>query len=130
MRKPAARAKSGIASPSSQDACCGSPQAIWTTSTPNRSRNRFSSVMFLTCSDQLQTPMASGSMAMVVTPRKLSARRRLDGAAQRAERLAAVANLMECANLVRLQLGDFFGASPDDGPPGSVSFHHQLNGAL
>src|SRR5262245_58240241 len=130
MRKPAARAKSGMASPSSQDACCGSPHAICTTSMPSRSRKRFSSVMFLTCSDQLQTPMVSGSMAIVIAPRKLSARRRLDGATQRAERLAAVANLVECANLVRLQLGDFLGAGPDDGPSRRVRFHHELKRAL
>src|ERR1700674_5894170 len=62
MRNPAARAASGILSPSSQAAWCGSPQAICTTSTPSWPSSFFSSGTLFTCSDQLQTPIANGSM--------------------------------------------------------------------
>src|SRR5208283_3425903 len=63
IRNPAAWAAAGKLSPSSQAAWCGSPQAICTTSNPNRPSNRCSSGTLLTCNDQLHTPIASASMA-------------------------------------------------------------------
>src|SRR5262245_3217145 len=57
-------AASGRASPSSQLAWCGSPQAICTTLIPSRSQSLRSSGILLTCSDQLQTPMDRGCIAM------------------------------------------------------------------
>jgi len=42
----------------------GSPQAICTTSIFSPSMSRFSSGTLATCNDQLQTPMARGSMDM------------------------------------------------------------------
>src|SRR5438552_9741022 len=68
MRNPAAFAAAGIASPSAHDAWWGSPQAICTTSIPSRSRNFFSSGTLVTCNDQLHTPIASGSIAMIIPP--------------------------------------------------------------
>src|SRR5690348_6345054 len=130
-RKPAARAASGSRSPSSQAAWCGSPQAICTTSTPRRSVSRFSSGTLLTCSDQLHTPTASGSMAMrEASLICLAARRRLDLAAERAEVLAVGALFVERADLVGLQLRHFLRTRPDDGPAAVVGLHHQLKRAL
>ena len=65
MRIPEARAAAGRASPSSQLAWCGSPQAICTTLIPSRSRKRFSSGILLTWRLQLQTPRVSGARGLV-----------------------------------------------------------------
>src|SRR3954464_2145296 len=110
-RKPAAFAAFGMLSPSSQAAWCGSPQAIWTRLMPRRSRKPFSSGMDFTWRDQLQTPTSSGFMA-----RLRQSGCGFDAAAQRAEVVAVPPVLLvERAELVELQLGDFFRPGPDDG---------------
>ena len=63
MTIPEASAAAGMASPSSQLAWCGSPQAICTRLIPRRSRKPFNSGIFLTCKLQLQTPRLSGGNA-------------------------------------------------------------------
>src|SRR5262245_36793127 len=105
MRNPAARAAWGMASPSSQAAWCGSPQAIWTTSRPSCFMRRSSSGMLLTCSDQLQTPMASGGIDMGASPGS-GAGGGFDVAAERPEVPAVFALLVEGEDLLALQLGD------------------------
>src|SRR5947208_493465 len=114
MRKPAALAAAGIASPSAQEAWCGSPQAICTTSRPSRPIRRFSSGTLVTCNDQLHTPIASGSTAMTLPS---GAGRRFDRAGHRPEiLLVALADLVEGLHLLGLQLRDLLRAGPNDRP--------------
>src|SRR3954469_11457987 len=103
MRKPAARAAGGMASPSSQEAWCGSPHAICTTSMPRPSMSRFSSGTLPTCSDQLHTPTANGSIATVMLlppPAALPLFGRLDRHAQRPQLAAVRAHLVEALDLL------------------------------
>src|SRR5262245_45221575 len=143
MRRPAARAASGRRSPSSQAAWCGSPQAIWTTSVPSCSSSRFSSGTLRTCSDQLHTPMANGSIVMAETPgwegwaggwmpgSFSRARGRLDETAQRAEVGAvALADLGERADLIHLQLRHLLRPRPDHRAARRVRLLGQLEGAF
>src|SRR5262245_28328823 len=127
MRKPAAFATLARSSPSSQLAWCGSPHAICTTSVPSLARKPCSSGTLLTCNDQLHTPMASGSRAMVRL-RGWGSGGRLDHAAERAQlHLVALARLVEGLDLVGLQLGHLLRAGPQHGPAGGVRLEHHLH---
>src|SRR5271166_3422632 len=65
MMIPEIRAASGRASPSSQLAWCGSPQAICTTLIPSWPSSRLSSGMLVTWRLQLQTPRLRGARVEV-----------------------------------------------------------------
>src|SRR5436309_1334788 len=121
MRKPATAAASGMRSPSSQEAWCGSPHAICTTSVPRPSMSRFSSGTLPTCKDQLHTPMARGSVGTGFSwPLAARLFRRFNRHAQRPEVDAAGAGFVEGGDLLGLQLGDLHRPGPDDGPAGAV----------
>src|SRR5262245_36985598 len=122
MRKPAAFAAAGMSSPSAHDAWCGSPQAICTTPTPRRSMNCFNSGTLVTCSDQLQTPISSGEMAIDSSPWC-----GFDGDGQWAEFFpVALADFVEGRHLFGLQFRDLLRPGPDDGPPLRMRFEHEL----
>src|SRR5262245_58309070 len=129
MVNDADAAADGMASPSSQEAWCGSPQAICTTATPRSSMSRSSSGTLFSCNDQLQTPIASGSTVVPRWCRTRSTGRGFDVHAERAE-VAALTLLVRRLYLLLLQLGHFLRAGPDHGPTRGVGLQHQLHRPL